>query len=169
MHNYCIKPIYYGNWLLRSTNDINIINDFSFIKIDQDNIKIKTITNNNIIGIKKSRSVDITKLISNGNNSYLINLNFSTKNVYSYSILGIEIPQLKASSKTYNITNTFNIELYDKTLFAIDVNTTNYYVFDLYVGNLKDPKTETNMITFIFTQFFSIFISIFLTLIHFFN
>jgi hypothetical protein len=168
MYPNIIKPIYYGNWLLRSTNDINIINDFSFIKIDSNNIKIKSIRNNGIIGIKKSRSVDITDLIYKYNNSYSVNVNFSTENIYSYSILGIEIPQLKTSTKTYNITNTYNIELHDQILFAINTNTTNYYVFDLYVGYIKDPKTETNMITFIFTQIFSIFISIFITLMHYF-
>jgi hypothetical protein len=159
IYSYILKPIFYGNWLLRATNDIDIIDGLSYIKIDKDIIKIKTLKHNGIIGIKNSRTARINDILFN-NDSYLINLNYSTKNIYSYSILGIEIPEIKANSKNYNKITNLNITAYDKTLLIYDHNSSYYYIFDLYIGNIKYPNIETNINTFIFTQFISILLNL---------
>lgn len=159
LYSHIIKPIFYGNWLLRATNDFDIKGDLSYITIDNDIIKIKTLKQNGIIGIKNSRTAKINDIIFE-NNSYLINLNYSTKNVYSYSILGIKIPEIKGNIKNYNKTTNLNVTFFDKTLLICDGNSSFYYIFDLHIGNIKNPNIETNINTFIFTQFVSILLNL---------
>lgn len=159
LYSHLLKPIFFGNWLLRATNDNYINSGLSYIRIDKDCIKIKTLKQNGFIGIKNSRTATINQILFD-NNSYLINLNYSTKNIYSYSILGIEIPEIKATSENYNKITNLNITVYDKTLLIYDNNSSFYYIFDLYIGNIKNPNTETNINTFIFTQFISILLNL---------
>lgn len=161
--NNLIKPMIYGNWLLRVSNNNFLSSELSYIVINDTTIKIKTIDNNGIYGLKKSRTAYINNLEIFENNTYLINLNYSTKNIYSYSFFGISIPEIKSNSISYNKTTNLYIRLYDNIMFVEDRLYKYYYVFDLYIGKIKNRETETNINTLIFSNIFSIILNILIT------
>jgi hypothetical protein len=158
---YTISPLLYGIWVLRTTNDNSIEKGLSYFKLDKEPIiKLKTLQDNKLIGIKKSRTAFISDLeqMETNKNFYKFKLNFSTKNFYSYSFLGIQFPELKSKSETYNKEKIFNVELCDKMMFITYDEL--YYIFDLYIGKIKYPNIETSINTFIFTQIFGIFLNL---------
>jgi len=158
---YTISPILYGIWVLRTTNDNSIENGLTYFKIDKEPIiKLKTLQDNNFIGIKKSRTAFISELEQSKTNKniYKFKLNFSTKNFYSYSFLGIQFPELKSKSEFYNKEKNFNVELCDKMMYITYDDF--YYIFDLYIGKIKYPNIETSINTFIFTQIFGIILNL---------
>lgn len=160
LYSNIIKPILYGNWLLRITNDHYINNDLTYIKIQPDIIKIRTLKQAGIIGIKKSRTAIINNIELFDNDTFLLNLNYSTTNIYSYSVLGIEIPEIKSTTENCNKTTSLNIKLFDKSLYINDNISSIYYIFDLYIGNIRNPYIETNINTFIFTQIVSLLLNL---------
>lgn len=163
IYNYLL----YGTWLLRRTNDINLYNGLNYIIIENDNeIKLKTLSTNKFIGIKKSRTAYIKDIITFENKTSIMKLNYSRKNTYTYSFLGIEIPEIKTNSLLYNKEKRFIIYLFEKTLLVIEQNTNVFYIFDLFIGQIKYPNIETNLNTFIFTQLFGIIISLLFTKLH---
>jgi hypothetical protein len=154
----------FGTWVLRITNDISVENGLNYIQIQEEPIiKLKTLKQDGLFGIKKSRTAYISNISTTENNSHSFTLKYSKKNIYSYSFLGIEIPEFKSDSLTYYKEKDFIINLFDKTIIISDNETNLYYIFDLYIGKLKYPNTETNINTFIFSQVFSIIMSVFLT------
>jgi hypothetical protein len=154
----------FGTWVLRITNDISVETGLNYIQIQEEPIiKLKTLKQDRLFGTKKSRTAYIDNINYIENNSYSFRLNYSKKNIYSYSFLGIEIPEFKSNSLTYDKEKDFIINLFDKTIIISDNETNLYYIFDLYIGKLKYPNTETNINTFIFSQVFSIIMSVFLT------
>jgi hypothetical protein len=163
--NNFIKPLIYGTWLLRNTNDINIDNKFNNYLIINNNetIKFKSLDFNYFFGIKKSRTAIIQNITDYDNNTYDITLNYLKKNTYTYSILGVEIPEIKTKSEDYYFERNLTLNLYNNILLILDNDTSFYYVFDLYLGKIKCPNIETRFNTFIFTQILGIIIG---TIIH---
>ena len=164
LYTSIVNPLLFGSWVLRSTNDINIENCINYIIIQEDPIvKLKTLKQDGLFGIKKSRTAYITNINLVNENVYTFNLHYSFKNVYSSSFLSIEIPEFQSSSLSYHKELSLTLNLYDKTIVVTNNDNLMYYVFDLYIGKLKYPNIETNVNTFIFTQIFSIILSILFT------
>jgi hypothetical protein len=151
----------FGTWVLRISNDINVEKGLNYIQIQEEPIiKLKTLKQDGLFGIKKSRTAFINDINYINENSYSFILKYSRKNTYSYSFLGVEIPEFKSNSIEYYKEKNFTIDLHDKTMIITDNNSYLYYIFDLYIGKLKYPNTETSINTFIFTQLFSIILSL---------
>ena len=156
-----LKPLIYGTWLLRNTNDKNIKYKQNYLIIDNNEvIKFKSIEYNNFIGEKISRTAKIDNLIDHNNNSYTITFKFLEKNTYTYSIIGIEIPLIRTKSEKYYKEKNITVNLYNNILIFYDNDLSNYYIFDLYLGRFKYPNTETELNTFIFTEIIGIIIGI---------
>jgi hypothetical protein len=77
--------------------------------------------------------------------------------------LGIEIPEFKSNSISYDKKQNLSINIFDRSILVIDNKNCLYYIFDLYIGKLKYPNIETNLSTFLFTQSISIILSILIT------
>jgi hypothetical protein len=164
VYNNIISPLMFGTWLLRNTNDINVDCGLNYIKIQPEPIiKLKSLKQDGFFGIKKSKTAFIKNINAIEKNCYSFTLKYSSKNIYSYSFLGIEIPEFKTDTLAYNKENNFTIYLYDKTMVITDDEVNTYYIFDLFIGKIKYPNTETNVYTFIFTQIISILISVILS------
>jgi hypothetical protein len=156
------KPLIYGTWLLRNTNDLNVDNHTNFLIINNDNtIKFKSLDSNYIMGKKKSRTAEYI-ILNQTDNTFNINFKYLKKNTYTYSFLGIEIPEIKTKSEDYKNDKNLTINLFNNILLIYDNKESQYYIFDLYLGKIKYPNTETQFYTFMFTQFFGIIIGIIL-------
>jgi hypothetical protein len=162
INNNLVKPLIFGTWILRNTNDLNIENNLNYLIIENDNlIKFKSVDSNPIFGIKKSRTAEIKNLIENNETDIcLIQFRYLKKNTYTYSFFGIEIPEIRTKSEDYNSEKNLTFNLYSNVLLIFDNNLSLYYTFDLYHGNIKSPYTETKIHTFLFTQIFGIIIGI---------
>jgi len=162
-----INPLMYGNWILRNTNDISLKKSLNYIQIQEEPlIKLKTIKQNGLIGKKISRTAYINNINYIGNNTYSFILKYSSKSAYSYSFLGIEIPEIKTNSIIYDKEKKFLISIFYKTLLIEeDLNNPNYlfYIFDLQISDIKYPNTETNINIIIITQLLSILFSLFIS------
>jgi hypothetical protein len=159
-----INPLMFGTWVLRVTNDINLEKGINYIQLQEEPIiKLKTLNKDGLFGIKKSRTAYINNINYIHDNCYSFILKYSRKNIYSYSFLGIEIPEFKSNSVSYSNEKNLTINLYDKTLLISDNESPLYYIFDLYIGKIKYPNIETSINTFIFTQLFSILLSLTIT------
>ena len=159
-----IPTLIYGIWVLRITNDVNVDNGLNFIKINEEPvIKFKTIKQQGLFGIKKSRTAIIDNINTISQNSFTFTLNYLQKNTYSYSLLGIEIPEFKSESINYNKMHNLSISILDKTLLITNNNLCLYYIFDLNIGKMNYPNIETSLNTFLFTQTLGILLSILIT------
>jgi hypothetical protein len=167
LYTAIITPFMFGNWVLRTTNDINIDKGLNYIQIKEEPIlKLKTLKQDGLFGIKKSRTAFINNINDLDNNTYAFTLKYSRKNTYSYSFLGIEIPEFRSNSIEYYREKNFKINFSDKTMLVTsndsdsDIDNSFYYIFDLYIGKLKYPNAETSINTFIFTQIFGIILTL---------
>jgi len=162
-----INPLLLGTWILRASNDKNIPLGINYIEInDEPSIKFKTLKQDNLIGIKCSRSASISKIKRIKQNSFIFTLQYIKKNIYSYSFLGISIPELKSESIPYSIEKNLTINIFERTIIVNDNTQSDedlYYIFDLNIGKIRYPNIETNINTFIFSQLFSILLGIILT------
>lgn len=159
--NNLIRPLIYGTWLLRNTNDKQIDNTLNYLIIsNNETIKFKSLDYNYFFGIKKSRSAVIQDIKDYNNNSYTINFKYFKKNTYTYSMFGIEIPEIRTKSEEYYKEKNLTLNLFNNILLIIDNELSIYYIFDLYLGKIKYPNIETQFNTFIFTQIFGILIGI---------
>jgi len=146
-----------GNWILRSTNDNQLKEGYTFLIINNDNtIKIKTIYDDNIVVIKKSTSGYINNIEDENAINAQLTISYTNYNIYSHSLFGIQLPEIKSANKKFNIQKKFKAELVDQSLLITDINTPLYYLFDLQIGKIKSPYIEISMYTFIFSQFISI-------------
>lgn len=161
IYNNIIHPLMFGTWVLRTSNDIEILGGLNYIQIQEEPIiKLKTLKQDGMFGIKKSRTAYINHINYINENSYSFTLKYSRKNTYSYSFLGIQIPEFKSNSIEYYKEKNLTINLFDKTIIITDNEKYLYYIFDLYIGKLQYPNTETTINTFVFTQLFSILMSL---------
>ena len=164
LYTNIINPLMFGTWVLRVTNDINLEKGINYIQLQEEPIiKLKTLNKDGLFGIKNSRTADITNITYINDNCYSFILNYSKKNIYSYSFLGIEIPEFKSNSLSYYKEKNLTINLFEKTILINDNESPLYYIFDLYIGKIKYPNIETSINTFIFTQLFSILLSLIIT------
>jgi hypothetical protein len=156
-------PLLLGTWVLRSTNDNSISNGISYMIINYDDtIKFRTLNQEGIFGTKISTSGKILNVTDFNNTEYFVDLLYSQSNKYSYSLLGVEIPEFRSETKNYLIKKKLNITLYDKSILVKDDKKSLYYLFDLSIGRFKQPFIETGLNTYIFTQTISILLNLFL-------
>ena len=150
-----------GNWILRATNDDKFKEGYTFLIINDDNtIKLKTIYDNNLIVSKKSISGYINNISNNSSHIGLLDITYNNYNLYSHSLFGIQLPEIKAKGYKLNIRKKFIGELFERSLLIKDTKSSLYYLFDLQIGKIKSPYIETSLYTFIFTQFIGIVFSI---------
>jgi hypothetical protein len=155
-------PHLLGTWILRSTNDKFLSDGFTYLVLKDDNtIKLKTIYQEGIIGVKKSRYGKIENIKYN-ESKILLNITYNCYMKYSQSILGIQIPEIKSDEIDYTIKKELTIDIIDKTLLIKDSNLPVYYLFDLQIGKIKSPLIETCINTLIFTQIVSFFLNLML-------
>jgi len=160
------KYLFYGTWILRATNNnlINTEKELNYLIIEKnDTVRLKTFINYNyLIGSKKSKKAYINN-ITEEDDELSLGFSWTIKNTYTYSILGIEIPEIKMNSIEYLQKSNISIELYSNNILIANDNTNSlYYIFDLYLGKIRDPSIETRLNTFIFSQLFGIIIGIIL-------
>ncbi len=159
-----IKPLIYGTWILRSTNNnkINQNNQLNYLQIKNDTIAIKTFSNYNyILGLKKSKKAKIN-FINEDNDTFNVSFTWKTNNIYTYSVLGIEIPEIKTFSSDYSDENNISLQLYNNNIIYINDDDSIYYVFDLYLDKMKYPNIDITFSNFIFSQIFGILFGIFI-------
>jgi len=150
-----------GNWILRSTNDIQLQQGYTFLIINDDNsIKLKTIYDQNAIVSKKSTTGIINNIENIEPNIARLNIVYTNYNIYSHSLCGIQLPEIKSQNKKFNIKKYFIVELVDQSLLITDTRTPLYYLFDLQIGKVKSPYIEMSLYTFLFTQIIGIFLNI---------
>lgn len=161
-------PLLLGTWVLRSSNDMLIDKGVSYIIINYDDtIKFRTLYRDGFVGMKKSISGNILNITEYDNSKYLIDINYSHINKYSYSIFGVEIPEFKSKTKYSKIERKINVSLHDKTLLITDNKIPLYYLFDLQIGKVQQPFIETGINNFIFIQTFSFILNlIFAKILH---
>ena len=151
-----------GTWILRSTNDKFFKDGYTSLKLyDDEKLKIKSIYQVGIIAEKKSISGEIN-IISNTENTVLIDVIYSKYNIYSHSAFGIQIPEIKSKNRTFTIKKKFEAKFMDNSLLISDTKTQLYYLFDLQISQTKSPYIEISFSTFIFSQFFGILLNLFL-------
>jgi hypothetical protein len=72
-----LKPLIYGTWLLRNTNDLSIDCSQNYLIIDSnETIKFKSLDYNSYFGIKKSRTAMIENITDHDNDSYTIKFKY---------------------------------------------------------------------------------------------
>jgi len=156
-----------GNWILRATNDnyLTSRNAYTYIIIsDNNNIKLKSIYNEGLITVKKSTTgtYNIIDLDINNNTAY-IDVIYNKYNIYSHSLFGIQLPEIKSQNKIIMNKRRINVELIDNSILVNDEKTPLYYLFDLQIGKIKSPFIEINLNTFIFSQIFGLLLSSIIT------
>lgn len=155
-------PYLLGTWILRSTNDKYLSDGFTYLVLKDDNsIRLKTIYQEGIIGVKKSRYGRIENIRYN-NSKILLDITYNCYIKYSQSVLGIQIPEIKSDEIEYMIKKELAIDVVNKTLLITDSYLPVYYLFDLQIGKIKSPLIETGIYTLIFTQIVSFFLNLIL-------
>jgi hypothetical protein len=166
-------PFILGSYNLKSTNDPTLINKFSYLIINyNDSIKFKTLTQNGVVATKISRS-GILKFIKKNNknnffshnniydNDITMSLKYNNVNKYSYSILGIEIPEFRYEQITnYKPEKKIKILQKGNLLYVLDNETNYYYLFDT-ISNGKPilPYKEITLKILIITELFGFFLN----------
>lgn len=161
------KTLFIGSWKLRSTNDEKF-NDHVFLNLNIDNtFKLRTVKSNGIFAIKTSKygkinynlGYNLLKFNFIRKKSYF-DIEFKSINKYSYSIFGIEVPEIKFdSNEFYNINHKISAKYYEKSLYVTNLETKKYYIFDVYNDKEKKPYIEMSLNNLLFTQIFGFIIN----------
>jgi len=159
-----ISKFMYGTWILRSTNDnyLNNKNGYTYIIInDDDNVKLKNIYNENMLTVKKSTSGNF-KIVEYDSveNTATIDITYNKYNIYSHSLFGIQLPEIKSKNKTFISKRRVNAKLLENSLLINDSRTPLYYLFDLQFGKIRSPFIEVGFNTFVFTQIIGILLNL---------
>jgi hypothetical protein len=161
------RPLFYGIWLLRYTNDLTIDRaSTNYLVVDDpETVKFKSLAydKNHLVGlgIKKSRTASVKPIEERNDDTLLVSFQYIKKNIYTYSFLGIEIPEIQTDSLEYYKERNLTIQLDNNRVLLIHDNEKSlFYVFDLYLGKIRYPNIETSLNTFLFTQLFGILIGI---------
>ena len=143
-----ISPFFFGTWILRVTNDPNFGNGSTFLDI-RENYKLALYTKYNdiIIGKTDKRRGYIVEKNTNS-----VDILFTEKEIYSYSILGFEIPKTSRNVYTYKSPKKLSVKKEGNSLL-IKLNKY-FYIFDLYIRS-NVPPIETRWNNFIFIQIIS--------------
>lgn len=158
-----ISKFMLGTWLLRATNDkyINSKNGIYYIEIYEDFIKFKHIYNKGLIMEKKSVTGTINIVDSDlTKNTATVDIIFNQYNIYSHSIFGIELPELKSKYRNFSIKKKITTELHDNSLLIHDSKIPLYYLFGQQNGKIKSPFIEISYNTFLFSQLVGILLNI---------
>ena len=119
------------------------------VKINYDSF-LKNPFDNSLKNLKEDNNVNCELVINSVNR-------------YSYSFLGIEIPQIKYKQDTYdNLTKKINIKHKNKIIYITDINNNIYYLFDLDTQLKKTPYIEISITTLIINKLFDLLFSIIL-------
>jgi hypothetical protein len=152
-----------GSWYLRATNDkfLNNKDGICYIEIKDDYLKFKHIYNHGVFVEKKSitGTFDIINYNENENIAN-VDIIYNKYNIYSHSLFGIEIPELRSKNKILSSKRKVTATLLDNSLLIEDKNTPLYYLFDLQIGKIKSPYIEISLNTFIFSQTMSILLAL---------
>lgn len=155
-------PLFYGTWLLRYTNDHMVDHTTTnYLQIeDNATVKFKSLSYGGLVGIKKSRTALVHRLEEKNDtlSSFLVGFRYLKRNVYTYSFLGIEIPEIQTESREYYQERNLTVRLDNRVLLIHDHDASLFYVFDLCLGKIRYPNIETSLKTFLFTQLFGIVI-----------
>ena len=165
---FIVEPPYLlGTYLLRKTNDVSFDSKYTYLVINENNIKLKTIYKNWVVATKKSRTGSVSfkkigfeplKLFNkwmnkrsfDPDNDVDLFLRFNSINKYTYSLFGIEFPEIKYEQiMNYNLEKNIRVRVKGTTLFVTD-DFNNYYIFDIYPTNtlnLRLPYVETAIYT----------------------
>jgi hypothetical protein len=152
-----------GTWFLRATNDkyINNKEGFFYMEIHEDYLKFKHIYNQGIIMEKKSITSSFEIIdYDNLENTANVLITYNKYNIYSHSLFGIQLPELKFRNKTITSKRKVMAKLLDNSLLIHDTKTPLYYLFDLQIGRINSPFIEINFNTFIFSQLIGIFLTL---------
>jgi len=172
-------PFVLGNYVLKSSNDPELLNKYTYLIINPDDtIKLKTISQNGMVASKISRTGTL-KFVKNANiffdknnydNNIIMVLKYNNVNKYSYSIFGIEIPEFRYEQITdYNKNKKIKILQKSNLLYVLDNETNYYYLFDSANSIQKTilPYKEITLVTLVITQVFGFFLN--LLLVHLIN
>jgi hypothetical protein len=122
VNGYLISPknkiqYFYGNYILRTTDDLSLKSKYTFLVLSENNkIKLKTINLKGIFSSKVSRSGTIVfaknhKLFNPFlENDIDIQVKFNNINKYTFSILGIEFPEIKYKEISYVKQKNFRLK-----------------------------------------------------------
>lgn len=178
-------PQFLGTYLLRKTNDLSIRNKYTYLILNENNnIKLKTVIQKGIFATKISRTgfikfnknyktilnpfyyVTMHKKLNNimFDNDIEISIQFNNIDKYSYSIFGIQFPEIKyKQNSNYYIQKKLRVRQKDYTFYVTDKYTMLYYIFDISnLATKKLPFIETPIGTLLFTQVFSFIANILL-------
>ena len=167
-----------GKWTLRQSNDPRLKNKYTYFLLNNNNeIKIKTISNGFVkvkisrtgnIKLKKINNLFLRNLIDDSlnnlkeDNNLNCELSINSVNSYSYSITGVEIPQVRYKQDTHiNLVKKINIKHKDKTMYITDIDNGIYYLFDLDTQMKKTPYIEISITTLIINELFDLFFTMF--------
>ena len=161
------KTILIGSWKLRSTND-DKFNDHVYLNLNIDNtFKLRSVKSNGIIAIKTSKygkinydiGYNLLKFNFIRKKSYF-DIEFKSINKYSYSVFGIEVPEIKFdSNEYYNINYKISTKYYEKSLYITNIETNKYYIFDVHNDKEKKPYVEMSLNNLLFTQIFGFIVN----------
>lgn len=170
---FLIEPPYLlGTYILRKTNDISFDSKYTYLVLNENSVKLKTIYQNWIIATKKSRTGSVTlqsdlnrpkkfldrlvnqkKIVSDMDIDLVVR--FNSLNKYTYSIFGIEFPEIKYEQITdYNIQKNIRVQVKGSTLYITD-DFGSYYIFDIFPTmnmSTRMPYVETALYTLVFTE-----------------
>jgi hypothetical protein len=147
------------------SSDLNFLknnNGYTYIVIEDDNnVKLKNIYTDNLLTIKKSTSGTFNILEYDKNeDTAIIDITYNKYNIYSHSIFGVQLPEIKSKNRTFNIKRKVNAKIIENSLLINDSKTPLYYLFDLQIGKIRSPFIEISFNTFIFTQLFGILLNL---------
>ena len=152
-----------GTWYLRATNDkfLNNKDGIFYIEIKDDYLKFKHIYNQGVFVEKKSitGTFDIMEY-NDEKNIANVDITYNKYNIYSHSLFGIELPEVKSKNKILSSKRKVTAKLLDSSLLIEDKNTPLYYLFDLQIGKIKSPYIEISLNTFIFSQTISVLLAL---------
>ena len=179
-------PYLLGTYVLRKTNDVAFESSkYTYLVINEDNVKLKTIYQSGIFATKKSRTGTVTlrendgmlfawlsptewfkqtrnKDIMKADNDVQIFVKFNSLSKYTYSALGVEFPEIKYDQIiNYNLQKNIRVQQKNKMLFVTD-DYDNYYIFDLCSNmNINGlPYVETALYTLVFSEILGFMINL---------
>lgn len=156
-----VNPMFLGVWLLRATNDEHFNKGTTFVEVKNDyKLKLYTKFNDGIIGKTYKRIGYIVE--PNEHRFRDLDLYFTKKVLYSYSVLGFKIPEAGKTFFAYEKPLNLAVKRESNTIIVTDKNTTKFYIFDLYVKENNMPPIETRWNTFLFIQVISFFLNLLL-------
>ena len=156
-----VNPMFLGIWLLRATNDQHFNKGTTFVEVKNDyKLKLYTKYTDGIIGKTYKRIGYVVEPTET--NIIDLNLYFTKKVLYSYSVLGFKIPEAGKTFFAYEKPLNLAIKREGNTIIVSDKNTTKFYIFDLYVKEYNVPPIETRWNTFLFIQLISFLLNLLL-------